>query len=317
MGNQKHVIYGSGPLGAAVMRALRKRAYPIQIINRSGERSADIPDDVEIIAGNAFDVQFNREVLVGTEVVYQCAQPPYHQWADKFRSLQDAILEGAAANGAKLIAGENLYMYGDTDGKTLKEDLPYCAHTRKGRVRGEMAEALLTAHRDGKVKVAMARGSDFYGPGVLSSAVGERVFASAIQGKSAQFMGDLDQPHTFTYIDDFGEAMVTLGEREEALGQAWHVPNDRPEISQREFGKMIFQELGKPAKLSRMGRMMLWIGGLFIHEARESAEMLYEFEKPFVVDSSKFKQAFALQPTPIQEGIRRTIEWYRSYLADR
>jgi nucleoside-diphosphate-sugar epimerase len=128
-------------------------------------------------------------------------------------------------------------------------------------------------------------------------------------------MGDLDQPHSFTFIDDFGEAMVTLGQHEEALGQAWHVPNDTPGITQREFGEMIFDELGNDTRISSMGRMMMRIGGLFIPEARESVEMLYEFEKPFVVDSSKFEQSLDFQPTPIREGIHRTLEWYRSYLA--
>ena len=34
------------------------------------------------------------------------------------------MLEGAASAGAKLIAMENLYMYGPTDGRPLTEDLP-------------------------------------------------------------------------------------------------------------------------------------------------------------------------------------------------
>ncbi|MBN1537207.1 MAG: hypothetical protein JW908_10785 [Anaerolineales bacterium] len=47
-------------------------------------------------------------------------------------------------------------------------------------------------------------------------------------------MGSHDLPHSFTYKSDFGEALVILGEYEEALGQALHVSN-RPALTEREL----------------------------------------------------------------------------------
>jgi len=58
--------------------------------------------------------------------------------------------------------------------------------------------------------------------------------------------------------------------------------------------------------------LMLMIGGLFIPVAREVIEMLYEFEKPFVVDSSKFEKTFGMKPTPIREAIHQTVAWYKA-----
>ena len=104
------------------------------------------------------------------------------------------------------------------------------------------------------------------------------------------YAGKLDLPHTATYIEDFGKALVILGERDEALGQAWHVPNDQPQISQGEFARLVFEEVGLPPKVSAMGKTMLRLGGIFIPGAREVVEMMYEFEKPFIVDSSKFEK---------------------------
>jgi nucleoside-diphosphate-sugar epimerase len=217
MNNQPlHVIFGTGPLALAVMRALQKRNKSIRMINRSGTRSHDIPGNVEVVGGDAYQTDFTSNVTAGAEVVYQCAQPRYHEWVEKFPKLQEAILAGTAVNQAKLIVGENLYMYGDTNGTPMTESLPHHAHTRKGRVRAGMSEALFAAHKAGKVRVATARGSDFFGSGVWGSAAGERVFKQALQGKTAQFTGKLDMPHTFTYIDDFGEDLAVLGERDEA-----------------------------------------------------------------------------------------------------
>jgi len=127
------------------------------------------------------------------------------------------VLEGAAAAGAKLIAMENLYMYGPTDGRPLTEDLPYAASTRKGVVRARMSEELMEAHKSGRVQVAIGRASDFFGPGALASAAGEQVFGRAVEDKSAQVAGDPDQPHTYTYALDIGRGLAILGEREEAL----------------------------------------------------------------------------------------------------
>jgi nucleoside-diphosphate-sugar epimerase len=307
-----HVIFGSGPLGQAVMKELVQRGKQVRLVNRSGKASQNGNAGVQLMAGDAYSLDFTREACREATVVYQCAQPQYHEWVEKFPPLQQSILEGAASAGAKFIVGENLYMYGEVNGP-IHEGLPYSAQTRKGKVRGEMAQALLVAHQSGKVRAASARGSDFYGPQVLDSTLGERAVIPALKGKSASLTGQLDLPHTYTYINDFGKAMVILGEREEALGQAWHVPNP-PTLTQRQLASLFFKEIGKPPKMSGMGKLMMSIGGLFIPAARETVEMMYEFEKPFVVDDNKFKKAFGDIATSHQEAVRATISWYREHL---
>ncbi|MBI5080637.1 MAG: NAD(P)H-binding protein [Chloroflexi bacterium] len=311
MSNELHIVFGAGPLGRSVVNELAKQGKRTRVITRSG-KMPDAPAKVEVISGDAYDSNNVRELTKEASVVYQCAQPGYTQWVENFPPLQKAIIEGVAANRAKLIIGENLYMYGDTDGAPLIETLPYAAHTRKGKVRAQMAEAALAAHQSGKVRVAIARGSDFFGSYATGSAFGERLFYPAIAGKAASLTGNADLPHTATFIDDFGKALVILGERDEALGQAWHVPNDQPQITQRQFANMVFEELKLAPKVSSMSRLMIMIGGLFIPDAREVVEMMYEFERPFVVDSSKFEKAFGMKPTPIREAIRQTVAWYKA-----
>lgn len=310
--SQLHVVFGTGPLGRSVANELVRRGHSVRVVSRSGVM-AEAPQGVELVAGDLYNPNVVRELTQGAAVAYQCSQPHYHEWPQKFPPLQAAIIDGLAGNSTKLVIGENLYMYGDTGGKPLTEDLPYAAHTRKGQVRAAMAQAALDAHKAGKVPVAIGRGSDFFGPWALGSSHGDRVFYPALAGKGASFVGRLDLPHTATYIEDFGRALVVLGEREEALGRAWHVPNDRPQITQRQFAELVFAEIGQPAKVSAMGKTMLRLGGLFIPAARESIEMLYEFDKPFVVDSSQFERTFGPKATPIEEAIKATVAWYRAH----
>ena len=208
---------------------------------------------------------------------------------------------------------ENLYMYGATNGTPMTEDTPHNVHTRKGKVRSEMSRAAFEAHKAGKLRVAAARGSDFFGPWGLPSSMGERAIYPLLHGKAAGLIGNVNLPHTHTFTKDFGRALVVLGERSEADGQGWHVPNDLPRITQREMIEMIAAEMGVPPKFSAMGKMMMWIGGFFVPEAKEQVEMMYEFDQPFIVDASKFEKTFGMQATPMKEAIKETVAWYRSH----
>jgi nucleoside-diphosphate-sugar epimerase len=305
-----HVIFGTGPVGMSVMDELSSRGKRVRMVNRSGR--ADVPEGVEVVGGDAADPAFTREVSSGASVVYFALNPPYDKWPELFPPLQDGVIEGAAAAGAKLIAVENLYMYGPTGGRTLTEDLPHEANTRKGTVRARMSRELMEAHASGKVRVAIGRASDFFGPRVLASAAGEQVFGRAVQGKGAQVAGDPDQPHTYTYAPDIGEGLVVLGEREEALGLAWHLPSPET-VTTRRFVEMIFEEVGKPARIQAAPKILLRALGLFNPPLRETIEMLYEFEEPFVVDDSHFTKTFGVQATPLEEAIRETVRWYRTH----
>jgi len=309
----KHVVLGTGAIGRAIAEELVRRGESVRMVNRSGKMN-EIPTGVELVASDLYNQGEVREVTRGARVVYQSSQPNYHEWVEKFPPLQKSIIDGLSGSDAKLVLVENLYMYGSTKGALIKEDLPHKAHTRKGKVRGEMSKAAFEAHRDGKLRVTAARGSDFFGAWGLPTAVmGDRTFYPLLNGKPAQLIGNIEVPHTHTYIPDFGKALVILGERDEADGQAWHVPNDNPRVTQREMVKMIAEEMGVKPLMNKMGKTMMVIGGLFIPAAKEMIEMMYEFEEPFVVDSSKFEKAFGMQATPMRDAIKETVAWYKSH----
>ena len=204
-------------------------------------------------------------------------------------------------------------MYGEPNGKPCTEDTPHAAHTRKGRVRGEISRAAFKAHQAGQVRVTAARGGNFFGPWGTDSTMGARAFYPLLKGKPAQLIGRIDLPHSHTYTKDFGKALVILGEHAEADGQAWHVPNDMPHITQGEMVRRFAEAAGLEPKMSSMGKLMMQIGGLFIPEAKESVEMMYEFDQPFIVDSRKFETTFRMNATPMREAMKDTAAWYQSH----
>lgn len=311
---QKHVIFGAGPLGLAVMDALVERgATDVTVVNRSGQIKQALPAGVRVTTGDVTQPDEVARLASDAGIVFQCAQPAYSEWPEKFPPIIRSIINGVSRTQAKLVVGDNLYMYGPTGGKPVREDLPYAAIGPKGKTRAEMAQALLDAHRAGKVRVTIGRTSDFYGPRVLGSAAGEIVFGAAVAGKAINLMGNIDLPHTFAYIKDFGRGLVTLSEHDAALGQAWHVPT-APTITTRQFVRLIEKELGRPVKMRVAGRTMVSLLGLFVPEIREMKEMAYEFTEPYVVDDSRFVQAFGAQTTSHEAAIRETIAWFPQHL---
>src|SRR5262249_21656479 len=202
------VVLGTGPLGLAVARQLSARGQRVRAVSRSG--SGDLPESVEIVAANLANEADVRRACAGAEVVYHCASPPYHRWPELHPPLMAAIMEGAAAAAAELVFGDSLYAYGPVDGPIV-EDLPYRATGPNGRTRARIAADLMAAHEQGRVRAAIGRGSDFFGPHARQSQVGERVFARALAGKQAQLLGDPDAPPSGPLIEDFARALVTLG----------------------------------------------------------------------------------------------------------
>ncbi len=309
--SELHVIFGTGPLGKWTARELVKMGKRVRMINRSGKAN-DLPAEVELVQSDAYDTQKNIELTRGATTIYQCAQPHYYEWAEKFPPLQQAILDAAIANNAKIVVAENIYMYGDTHGAPMNEETPNHAHTKKGRVRQAMSEAIFDAVRHGNARAAVVRGSDFFGPD--DPIYAELFFEPALNGKQVQMMGRLDQPHTFTYAPDFGKALALAGTRDEALGQIWHVPSDAA-LTQQQLLDLISAQVHKPVKVLLGSKLMLLALGVFVRDVREMVEMFYEFNQPFVMESQKFTQAFGMMPTPLRDAVRETVEWNRARLA--
>jgi len=309
--NTLHVIFGTGPVGLAVMEALLTQDKDVRVVNRSG-RNANIPAQVEVMTGDAINLDFARQAGAGATHIYNALNPSYDKWLDLFPALQNGTIASAEANDATLIVMENLYMYGHTHDKPMTENTPYDAHTRKGKLRAEMHQTLLNAHNAGRIRFVSGRASDFVGPHVLDSALGDRVFKPALVGKAASIVGNADKLHTYSYVPDVGKALVTLGAHESALGQAWHIPS-APAITTRAYIEKIFAETGHPPKISSAPKPILWLMGKFNPIINEVYEMVYEFEEDFVSDHSKYADAFGEDYTSIDEVVRETVAWYRQH----
>lgn len=306
---EKHVVFGTGPVGRAIIRELQSLGKEVHAVNRSGR--TPLPQGVCLHRGDASIHSFSQKVCQGATHVYQCVNPPYHLWADLFPPLQESILEAAANNQARLITLENLYGYGDPQGKPFTEDTPMNPNSKKGEVRARMTEGLFKAHQEGRVNMLIGRASDFIGPEVHESVLGIRVIPSLLQGKPVQWLGDPDQPHTYTYMPDIGKNLVRLGQAEDAFGQAWHLPSP-PTRPSRETLQEMAARANQALKINKVPRFMLQVLGWFNPVIGEIPEMYYQFIQPFVMDHSKFDRRFGPQASNWEAVIGASLSYYLS-----
>lgn len=316
--SEKHVIYGAGPVGTAVARTLAAQGKRVSVVTRSGARK-HLPKGIEVVAGDATDPGNAREVCRGATHVYNCTNAPdYHRWPEQFPPLQAGVLAGAAAAKAKLIVMENLYMYGPHRGAPITEDLAFNGNGSRSSTRVRMTRDLFDAHRAGVVRAVSVRAADLFGPGVTESLVGERFFEALLAGRPAQVFADPDLPHSISFVDDVGQALVNVGADDRALGKAWLAPN-APTVTLRRFADLVGQELGSVPKLSAMPRLvtrlLLPVLALTTPALRGLEENLYIGYEPYIVDHARYAGLFGDHATPLAQAIRTTVAWYRAHAA--
>jgi len=71
------------------------------------------------------------------------------------------------------------------------------------------------------------------------------------------------------------------------------------------------EDMEKPIKVRTAGRSMVSLLGLVNPMMREIKEMMYEWEKPYIVNHNKYAQAFSAEATPHRVAIKETVDWYR------
>lgn len=307
----KHVIVGAGAVGQGVARELAAAGHEVTLVSRSGRAPA--VGGVRAAAFDATDATALTAVAQHAAALYNCANPPhYHRWAEEWPPLAAALLEAATRSGAGLVTMGNLYGYGPVDGP-ITPDLPLAATSVNGRIRAQMWEDALAAHRAGRVRVTEARASDFIGPESGAQAhLGDRVIPRILAGKKVRAFGSLDEQHSWTYVPDASRTLARLGTDERSWGRAWHVPTNAP-LTQREAFASIASIAGVPMPpVGTLGHSTVKAVGLVVPMVRALGHLLYQFEAPFVIDATDTTATFGIEPTPWDECVRATVAAYTS-----
>ena len=316
-----HVVFGAGQVGPHLARILASHGHAVRLVSRSGKPVPGADERIQVVAADAMDPEACRRVVDGAAAVYHCMNPRYDTrvWEAELPRIQESLVAAAGRAGARLVVLDNLYAVGRTGGRAMDETTPASPCSRKGAIRARLAASLQEAVRRGDVRAVTGRASDFFGPGGVMTAFGERFWTRLLAGKGAEVLGNPETPHTYHFIPDVAAGLAALGEAaDEASGAStgvrWILPC-APAGSTRQLVAGFAASTGMPVDVRRMPRLMVKVLGLFIPILREVDEMLYQWDEPYVTDDRAFRARFAVQPTAPDEAARQTVAWARAAFA--
>jgi nucleoside-diphosphate-sugar epimerase len=308
--SQIHVVTGAGPVGSTIALQLAESGQQVRLLTRSGSGP-----DHPLIERRRVDVSQPEQLdaaFEGAVAVHHCIHGSAYDvaaWRAELPVAEQAVMDAAARVGAVVVFPESLYSYGRVDGP-IHEGLPRDATTGKMGVRADLLRAR-AAHPTPTVSVAA---SDFLGPRVLMSYAGERVVPRVLAGRSVSVVGRLDQPHSYTYVPDLARAMITAAGREDLWNTVLHAPT-APALTQRELVAMMARAAGVPTPRTwSIPTAALRAVGLVHRGTRELAEMSFQLDRPFVMDSRASEERLGLSPTPLDVSVKETVAWWRERL---
>ncbi|MCU0380111.1 MAG: NAD-dependent epimerase/dehydratase family protein [Chitinophagaceae bacterium] len=302
-----HAILGAGgAIGESLSHILAEHNVATRQVSRHSRHynhGTDFRADITKADGALKAVE-------GAEVAYMVVGLPYKLpvWQSTWPSMMDHVVNACAKTGTKLIFLDNIYMLSDASTPRMTESSPMNPSSKKGAIRKQVDQILLDAMDGGRVNACIVRSADFYGyTSPHKSLLLDLVIRRMTHGKSPQWFYTIDKKHSFSYIPDVASALFMLAGSEKSWGQVWNVPT-APAMTLSTIIDMMNHLLHKKLKPQVLGNFMTSALGLFVPALTEMKELKYQLVQDYVLDSSKFEQAFSFEPTSMEEGLETVID---------
>ncbi|MED3275345.1 SDR family NAD(P)-dependent oxidoreductase [Bacillus thuringiensis] len=315
IGLKKAIVVGAtGGTGAAITEELAKRGIPTILFGRSLQKLEQLrikigkPEHVTIVTGDAFCQDDIVKAAEDADVLFHCANVPYHEMENKLIPLGESVMGAANQLGVKVVVVDGIYPYGRRQSDRVSENHPKRPHTKKGKTRLAF-EQMLLEKRWGKVPVMIVRLPDYYGPTANEASYLGSTLQAIACGKMAFFIGNMHVPREFIYLPDAAFMITELAARDTAYGRGenWNLPGAGL-ISGQEIVRIARQASGYSKPVIPLGRMGLSLLGMFIPVMREIVEMFYLTKEPLTLSGDKYEKWIGpIRATSFQQGIWHTI----------
>jgi nucleoside-diphosphate-sugar epimerase len=297
------ILGSGGAIGIPLARELKKYGTTVRLVSRIPK---PVNGDEELFPANLTVPSEVDKAIAGSSVVYVTVGFPYNLkiWREVWPPFIRSVTEACERHKAKLVFFDNMYMYDKGEVPFMTETARLNPPSKKGSVREEVCKVVRSAADKGAVEALIARAADFYGPENRNSVLQIMVADNLKKGKKAQVFGNPDFVHTYTYTPDAALATAFLGNTPDAYNQVWHLPTTAERITTRTWIELIAKEMGVNAGIQSVPKFMIKLLGVFIPVMREFPEMLYQYDRDYVFDSSKIAKKYGLVSTSPETGVR-------------
>jgi nucleoside-diphosphate-sugar epimerase len=311
---QKLAIFGAaGAIGHALAPELARRGIAFRAVGRRRQTLADAFGGLagaEIVDADLSDPEQAERAAQGVDTIVYAVGVPYTDF-DKHPVMMRTTLEAAVRAGvSRLMLVTGIYSYGVPRTSRVAETHLREPESHKGQCRKEQEDLVTKANQRGGLRTMVVRLPDFYGPHADHGMAG-RILRSALDGKTASWVGPAGTPHEFIFVPDTAPVLAQLLGRQDCYGEAWNMGGAEP-IAGFDFMTRVYRAAGREADYRSVSRTMLKMAGAVNPELKELVEMLYLQETPVILDDRKLAATLGvLKKTSYDIGIRQTLEWMR------
>ena len=301
------ILGSGGVISRELSESLREYTTDIRLVGRNPKA---FHESNELVSADLTNAEDALRAIEGSEVAYLVVGFPYSykSWSTMWPLAVKNVIEACKAHGTKLVFFDNIYMYDPEYLNNMTEDTPHNPSSKKGGVRKQIVEMIMSEVENGSLTALVARCADYYGPGIeKNSMLTETVFSKFAEGSKANWLGPLKYKHSFTYTPDAGKATAILGNTPDAYNQTWHLPTAGNPPTAQEWIDTIAQGLDAKPKAMILTPFIAGLMGIFMPVMKELKEMMYQYDRDYVFNSDKFEQRFSFTPTSYADGIARVI----------
>jgi nucleoside-diphosphate-sugar epimerase len=320
------VTGATGFTGFNLTRHLLENNEKVNVIVRDRKRLYELADNpnLAVFEGNIWDETVIDEAMKGVDkvfhiaAIYRTSGIPDEVYWDTHVKATDLLMKAALREGVKrFVHTSTVGVHGDVGtGKPVDENAPFSP----GDVYQETKlEAELNVHkffREKGLPLVVIRPTAIYGPGDLRLL---KLFKIAAH-KISPILGKGKIKYQMVYIDDLVQGYLLASYVDEAVGESFIIGGDEA-LELNELLETIGRVLNKPIKILRLPAWPFQILGTVMEKIcipMGISPPIYRrrvdfFTKSRTFDISKAKRVLNYQPrVNLEEGVRRTAEWYRA-----
>jgi nucleoside-diphosphate-sugar epimerase len=301
------ILGANGTIGSLLAKELVTYTDKIRLVSRYPRK---VNETDELFPADLSNPAVVDQAIAGSDVVYLVVGFDYklEVWEEKWPRLVKATISACIKHNARLVFFDNVYMYDINSIPHMTEGSPYNPPSKKGAVRKKIAQMIMDEVKAGRLMALIARSADFYGPGNDKSMVIEMVYKNFLKGKAANWPVDKNKKHSFTFTPDAAKATALLGNTDDAYNTVWHLPTDKNILTGSEFIALFAQEMNTRNRIFVLPVWMIKLIGIFMPVMKEFPEMMYQYDRDYYFDSSKFDKRFKFKTTTYQEGVKLTVQ---------
>ena len=305
--NMQTILGSGGAIGTELAKALSAYTSDIRLVSRHPKKVNET--DTLHPADLSNPAQIDR-AIAGSSICYVCVGFEYKTsvWQNTWPAFMQSVADACMRHNCKLVFFDNIYALSPDQLNPITEASAVKPVSKKGLVRAQVDRIVLDGIKKGQLQAIIARAPDFFGPVKKeNSLLMNLVYDNLAKGKAAQWFCNADVPHSMGYTPDLAKGTAILGNSPEAYQQIWNLPVDKVAPNGREWAGLFAKEMQVKAKITVLPKWMVTLLGIFVPVLREMPEMMYQNDRSYVFDSSKFCTAFNYTPTGNAEAVKQTI----------